>query len=54
MVVIDIPYTLPQEELVMLFSRNYNKQIYSILQIERNITFENTLAQVNIIEEAKI
>lgn len=38
-VVIEMPYYLPQEEFVKLFSRSCNKHIYSILQIQRNLTF---------------
>lgn len=49
-----MPYTLPQEELVKLFSQNCLRPIASILQIQRYNTLEEVIAQVVIIEKVKI
>ena len=40
----DIPYTLPQEELVKLFSMSCNKHISLLIEIQINLTFEDALA----------
>lgn len=50
----NIPYSLPQEELVKLFSRSCNMHIYFILQIQIHSTLKDALAQVEVIEEVKI
>ena len=49
-----MPYTLPQDELVKLFSRSCNKAISSILRIQQHRTLEDALAQAKLIEEAKV
>lgn len=53
-IMIDMPYTLPQDEFVKLFSRSCNKPISSILWIQKYCTFEDALAQAKLIEEAKV
>ena len=50
----DMPYTLPQDELVKLFSRSCNKPISAVLRIQQHRTFEDALAQAKLIEEAKV
>lgn len=53
-ILIDMHYSLPQEELVRLLSRSCNKHISSILQIQHHSTFEDALVQAKVIEEVRI
>lgn len=49
-----MPYTLPWDELVKLFSRSCNKPISQILRIQQHHTFEDALSQAKLIEVAKV
>ena len=53
-VLTSMPYTIPQEELVKLFSQSCLRPIASILQIQQHRTFEEAIAQAVIIERVKI
>lgn len=53
-IVTDMPYTLPQDELVKFFSISYNKHISSIPRIQQHCTFEEDLSHANKIEEVKV
>lgn len=54
MVLISVPYTLPQEELVKLLSQNCLKPIARTLQIQQHKTFEEVISQEVVIERVKI
>ena len=47
-------YTIPQEELVKLFSQSCLRPIASVLKIQQHRTFEKVIAQAVVIERVKI
>jgi len=49
-----MPYTLPQEELVKMFSQICLRPIASTLLIQQHKTFEEVISQEVIIEKFKI
>jgi len=49
-----MPYTLPQEELVKLFSQSCLRPISSILQIQQHRTFEEAITQAVVIKKVKM
>lgn len=53
-IIIDFLYALPQEELIRIFCKSYNKSISSNLQIQQHKYFEDVLSQAKLIKEVKI
>ena len=51
---ISIPYTLPQKELVKLFSQICLRPIASMLLMQQHKIFEDAISQVVVIEQVKI
>jgi len=49
-----MPYTLPQEELVKMFSEGFLRSIASTLLIQKHKTFEEAISQAIVIEKVKI
>lgn len=49
-----MPYTLPKEELVKLFSQSYLRPIASMLIIQKHKIFEDAISQAVVIERFKI
>jgi len=49
-----MPYTLPQEELVKLFSQSCLRPITSMLLMQQHKTFEEAISQAVVIERVKI
>jgi len=50
----DMSFSLPQEELMRLFSKGCNKQISTLIKIQQLKNFKQTLSQTKIIEEVII
>jgi len=49
-----MPYTLPQEELVKIFSQSFLRPITSTLLIQQHKNFEESTSQGIIIKKVKI
>jgi len=49
-----MPYTLPREELVKIFSQSYLRPIASTLFIQQHKMFEEVISQVVVIKKVKI
>jgi len=50
----DMPYTLPKEELIKIFRNSCNKKISSILKIQKHKSFKEAFSQEKLIKEVKI
>ena len=48
--IIGMDFPLPQEELVIIFSKSYDKHISITLKIQQHNMFKKEIAQANIIE----
>ena len=54
MILTSMPYTLPQEELVKMFSQSCLRPITSTLLIQEQKMFEEVISQAIVIEKVKI